>query len=150
MSYYYGKKQVKEKILEIFPETSETPVKILDIGAENGLYGNYLQDIGIIDAIEIYEPYVSTYDLNEIYNKVFICNVMNFDFKEDEYDVIILGDFIEHISINNAKKLLNNIYDKYKLIIISVPYKSAQGMHGGNPYQYHYQDDLTHEIFNKF
>lgn len=146
MSYYYGKQQVKEKILEIFPET---PIRILDIGAGIGIYADYLEKICVIDAIEIYEPYVLKCNLNEKYHQVFICNALDFDYKIDEYDVVILGDIIEHLSIDNAKKLLNNIYDKFKLIILSIPYETTQNIRGENIYQRHLQDDLTHEKFNE-
>jgi hypothetical protein len=58
-----------------------------------------------------------------------------------------MGDVIEHLPIDNAIALLKKINDNNIYCMVAVPYKMPQGDVGGNEYERHHQDDLTHEIF---
>lgn len=119
---------------------------ILDAGAGSGVYGKML---GVyfksIDACEIFEPYIDQFGLKEIYNNVYNQNILNFSYKN--YDYIILGDILEHLSVEDAKALITDISHNRIYCMVAIPYTMEQGTVGGNIYETHLQPDLTHDIF---
>lgn len=119
---------------------------ILDIGAGAGIYYDHLKDhFYKIDAVEVFEPYVEKYRLKEKYTNVFVQNVLDFDFTY--YDLIILGDVLEHISEEYGVKLINRLYDKCNDLIIAIPYNSEQDTHFNNDFEKHLQTELTVNSF---
>lgn len=135
------KSEIRDYLLNNF----NTQTTILDIGAGSGTYSNVLSEYKNIDAVEIYEPYIEKYDLRHKYKNVFLSNATDFDF--EYYDIIIMGDILEHLSIEDAQKLINRLYDKCIQLIISIPFQMKQyGL--GNGYEDHIQDDLTEEIMS--
>jgi len=119
---------------------------ILDVGPGDGAYGKLLNTYTKeIDAVEYYKPYIEHFELDKIYNKVYNADIC--DFKFDYYDVIIIGDVLEHLSVEAAQKLLNYMFDRADQIIIAVPYNYEQAPVHGNEKQAHLQPDLTHELF---
>mgnify|MGYP007013977768 CR=1 FL=1 len=82
-----------------------------------------------------------------MYRNVFNTDIS--DFKYSYYDLIIFGDVIEHLDVNEAKKVLEYAYDRCKEMIVAVPYEYKQGIVEDNIYEVHKQDDLTDEIFKE-
>jgi 2-polyprenyl-3-methyl-5-hydroxy-6-metoxy-1,4-benzoquinol methylase len=120
-SYSYFKPEVKQYFKENIPTTK----KILDVGPGEGTYSKLLRELGYkMDCIEIYEPYVETYNLREQYDSVFVGNIVGFDISD--YDFIILGDVLEHISELDAQKLIDSIVYSGKKCLVSVPYLMEQ------------------------
>jgi len=141
-SYDYFKKEFREHLFNNF----RIGIEILDVGAGCGTYGNLLkEDFSKIDAIEIFEPYRKQFKLDDIYRCVYIGDVQELNLFL--YDYLIMGDVIEHLPIDNATALLKKINDNNIYCMVAVPYKMPQGDVGGNEYERHHQDDLTHEIF---
>jgi SAM-dependent methyltransferase len=138
----YFKEQTKNYIKEKYSKD----IRILDIGAGAGTYYNLLKPIGFenIDAVEVFPDYVEKYLLREKYKNVFVGNVIEMEINFDDYDLVILGDVLEHISHRDATSLLNKI--KNSNVIIGVPFESPQGEHFGNVYETHLQEDL--HLFN--
>lgn len=123
-------------------------MNILDVGPGSGSYGIKLRDyFKHIDACEIYEPYVSQFVLKGIYRSVYVQNIVNFDY--NRYDYIILGDVLEHLSIEEAQGLISDITIHRNYCMAAIPYEMEQGEVGGNVYETHLQADLTHDIFLK-
>jgi hypothetical protein len=58
-----------------------------------------------------------------------------------------MGDVIEHLSVDDAKKILDSISASNKKCMVAVPYLFEQGEEYGNVHETHLQPDLTHEIF---
>jgi hypothetical protein len=58
-----------------------------------------------------------------------------------------MGDVLEHIEVDNAKALLEEVEMLNKKCLVAIPYLYPQGAHEGNVYETHHQPDLTHEIF---
>ena len=144
----YFKQQTKEYILNNYKDKS---IKILDIGAGAGAYHNMLSPEGYtnIDCVEAFPNYVIDYNLTQKYKKVILGDVTKIDINFDEYDLIILGDVLEHIELETAKILLNKI--KRSNVIIGVPFNSSQGVHFDNTYEIHLQEDLTFiNFFQRF
>lgn len=143
----YFKQQTKDYILNKYDKS----IKILDVGAGAGAYYDMLHNEGYdnLDCVEVFSNYVTNYNLTEKYKKVIIGDVTKLDINFDEYDLIIFGDVIEHISLEDAKLLLNKINSSD--VIIGVPFNSSQGIHFENEYEIHLQDDLTFiNFFERF
>jgi hypothetical protein len=98
-----------------------------------------------MDGIEIHEPYVEMFKLNYFYNKLIVGNIL--DFNIDGYELIIMGDILEHINYTEAKSLLEKIQSKGIKMMVAVPYLFEQGEYLNNIYETHLQPDLTEEIF---
>ena len=119
-------------------------LKIIDVGAGCGTYADALPD-RIMDAVEIYEPYITKFKLLSKYNEVFNVNIRDFDCKG--YDLMIMGDVLEHLSVFDAQTYLDYAYNVVDYIVIVVPYQMKQGVYRGNGFERHLQDDLTEEVF---
>lgn len=144
MPYSYD--YFKREFLEHMTRNFESHISILDIGAGCGTYGTLLKGFfEYIDGVEVYEPYIKEFELDKIYNHVFCINAL--DVNIHAYDYIILGDVIEHMTYFEAKKLITRIHALDKKMMVAIPYMMPQGAVGGNDYEIHRQDDLTHKIF---
>jgi hypothetical protein len=143
----YFKQQTKEYILDKYGRA----VKILDIGAGAGSYYDMLSAEGYhnLDCVEAFEDYIINYKLRDKYKKVILGDVTKLDIDFDQYDLIILGDILEHIQLEDAKILLSKM--KRSNVIIGVPFNSPQGVYFDNTYEIHLQDDLTFiNFFERF
>lgn len=135
------KEEIKDHLLEHIPGMA----RVLDVGPGCGTYGMMLNSERIIDAVEIFEPYIDTFNLRDKYTKVFNGNILSFDFSI--YDYIIMGDVLEHIPKYEAINLVKRIDDDGIHCLIAVPYLYEQGEYMDNIHEVHHQADLTHEIF---
>ena len=138
-SYSFFKDEIKEWIFENFDINST----ILDVGAGSGTYYNLLHNnFKNIDCVEVYEPNIEYNDLNNKYRNVYNINIL--DFKYDWYDLIIFGDILEHLTIEDAQKVLKFALERCKNVIVAVPYMYVQNANE-NKYEEHLQPDLTKE-----
>ena len=146
----------KLEIQSHFDKGFDRDIKILDVGPGAGMYGGLLsqysnvlyRNLGFkLDCLEIYPPYIEKYNLKNIYENVFIGDICSFDFTN--YDYIILGDILEHLTIKDAQRVINKINDNNQKCVVAVPYLSKQGEHEGNIYETHLQEDLTQEIMKQ-
>ena len=107
------------------------------------------KDFTNIDAVEVYEPYIDQFNLRDKYKNVYVQDILEFNY--NDYKYIIMGDVLEHLSINDAQKLLDDITSKGIYCMAAVPYLMEQDAVGGNVYETHKQDDLTPMVFsNRF
>lgn len=141
-SYHFGKPDA----IEFIKKNTTTDSKILDVGPGVGTYADLLNPLGYsMDCLEIYDGYVDAYNLKEKYKNVYVGNIVDFDLSD--YDFVIIGDVLEHLTIEDANIVLN----KCKNVIVAVPYICPQGgvdfmhkdFHLINPYEKHLQSDLT-------
>ena len=143
MPYSYN--ILKSDIGVYFEKYVHKNVYILDIGAGTGTYSKLLRGMGYkMDGMEVWLPYVIEFKLNELYDNVILGNVMNYDIRN--YDVIIMGDILEHLSISESIEMMEKIEGNGQMCIVAVPYKSEQGVCHGNVYEVHKQSDLTNEV----
>lgn len=140
----YFKDQTKTYILENYDKS----IRILDVGPGIGTYYNILSSLGYnnIDCVEAFEPYVRDYGLEKKYKNVHVGNVCELDIDFNSYDLIILGDVLEHISKSDAQRLLSKIQVN---CIVAIPFLSPQDESFGNTYEIHLQDDLTPDLFTE-
>lgn len=125
--------------------------KILDVGAGSGTYGRLLgRHIHTVDAVEIWQPYVEQFKLNEIYDHIIHADVRHVSpLQFEHYDLVIFGDVLEHMSREESLKVWRNA-STAKFGMISVPIVHyPQGAEFGNPYEEHIQEHLTADELRK-
>ena len=137
-----------KKIKEINPQT------ILDCGTGSGIYLDLIREhIGanvVVVGIEAWEPYIQEFNLNKRYDKLFQVDVREHD--DFNYDLVIFGDILEHMSKEDAIALWNKVSKQAKYALISIPIiHYPQGASFGNPYEIHVKDDWnTQEVLDSF
>jgi hypothetical protein len=97
------------------------------------------------DAVEIYLPYIRSFKLDSMYDTVFNRNIIGFEYTH--YDMVIMGDVIEHLHVHDAQKVVVYAQAHSHLVVIAVPYllpqKGSQLDGSGD----HRQSDLTRNLF---
>jgi hypothetical protein len=123
--------------------------KILEVGPGCGKYGKELKKSfpDGIDAIEIFESYIERFNLESVYRKIYIGDVRNVCLESDDYEIVIMGDVIEHMLIKDAQAVIKTFSKANCGIIAMVPYLYPQDECFDNPHEAHIQPDLTEEIF---
>lgn len=126
---------------------------VLDVGAGKGKYRLLLPEYSHVDAVEIWERYVTGYRLREMYRAVYVRNIVElvqeFGMADVKYDVVIMGDVLEHLTVNDAQITLTWLKRVAGELLVIVPYNYEQGEEHGNPYQRHEQPDLTVESMHE-
>ena len=138
-SYVYGKQEVSGWIRRHFRRNAE----ILDVGACDGIWRELLPEYPNMDAVEAWAPNA---DRLRGYRHVYRADVRSLPY--GEYDLIIFGDVIEHMTAKQAQKVLEYARPRCRDMIVAVPFLYVQGEIYGNPYEKHIQDDLTPELFD--
>ena len=140
-SNYGFRKFISEYLINKFSSAS----RILDAGPGIGTYyyilNHYFQSI---DCVEIHKPYIDRYNLKNKYSNVYNCDVLELDVSK--YDIIIMGDVLEHLPVIESQNLIKNIIEKCQEVIVVVPWEYRQGIIDGNTHEVHEQDDLTKDI----
>ena len=125
------------------------PKTILDIGFGRGKYGflikEYFPSIKV-DGLEVFEEYITELQ-RQIYNKIFIRNVLNIEIRP--YDLYLLIDIIEHWEKNEVYKLLDKLLQMGNVIIATPNKFIPQGMVNGNKWETH-KSFWTDADFNKY
>ena len=150
VSDWRGKEEIKNFIFNNFPSGSI----ILDVGAGGGTYVALINEGKwyTMDAVEIYKP-TADY-IKPFYRNVFNQNICDFTaWKDIKYDLVIFGDVLEHLNVEDAIRVLERAKCYAKHIIISVPFLRAQDAKDtespDNLNETHLQPDLTKDIFNQ-
>jgi hypothetical protein len=133
--------ETDNEVVEYIGINYDSTTKIIDIGAGAGKMWDLLHKTHPnIDAIEVWTPNVEGY-LRDKYNNIFNVNCLDFkDYKD--YDIATIGDMLEHLTVEDAQKLLTMLPQD---IVIVVPFSLHKTNLAGNPYQEHKQPDLTVE-----
>lgn len=141
-SYDLGKDSACLHIRNNFPNTAT----ILDVGACDGKWRSLLPEFPNMDAIEAFGK--NAQKLRKCgYRQVFHADIREFQY--EWYDLIIFGDVIEHLTVPQARVVLEYAKPRCRDMIIAVPFLFEQGEIYGNPYEVHQQDDLTAENFKE-
>jgi len=136
-SYDVGKDAVVEWIRINF----NTDSRILDVGACDGKWKKLLPEYRM-DAVEIWEPYCKNLtDYENVYNYNIVGMIYEY------YDLIIFGDVIEHMTVEEAQQVIKYAHPRCKDMIVAVPFLYPQEAVDGNPWQAHKQPELTADLF---
>ena len=138
-SYFDGKPVICAWIRKYFPRSAE----ILDVGACDGLWRRLLPEYPNMDAVEAWRPHYECLR-RDGYRRVFLEDARFFHY--EHYDLVILGDILEHLAVNEAQAVLEYAGAHSQDVIVAVPFCYEQGAIYGNPYEVHVQDDLTPEL----
>lgn len=103
-----------------------------------------------VHAVEVWQPYIDQFNLVNRYNRLYSMDVRQME--NFEYDLVILGDILEHMSEQEAIKLWDKISKQAKYAIISIPIiHYHQDAINGNPYEVHVEEDWnTEKVLEKF
>lgn len=138
----------KDSVRNWFLQNVPLDTTILDIGAGCGTYSDLIRGYGYkMDAVEIWEPYINQYGLKNKYGWVYEENVLKMPLDVlGAYDFYILGDVLEHLSVEDAEWLMKFLKFAGKQYLVAVPYVMEQGEYEGNVHEIHLQPDLTPDI----
>ena len=136
-----GKHVILRSVLARWPSGAQ----VLDIGPGAGAMRNLLPANYVMDCVEIFEPYVARFNLRERYRTVHVADARTWNLPQ-RYDVVIMGDVLEHLSVEDAAMLLTRLSYWCSHIIVSVPWNYPQGPAEGNDAETHLQPDLTPEV----
>jgi hypothetical protein len=140
----YSYPTYKTDVKEHFVKHIDVSNKILDVGPGSGVYSELLRELGYqMDCLEIFEPYIHEFNLTNKYDNVIVGDITNFHFIK--YDYIIMGDVLEHLTVNDAKDFMSKVSYLDIKCLVAVPYDYEQGEYYGNIYETHLQPDLTPE-----
>lgn len=142
-SYRQGKPEVKFWLAQNLSNGST----VLDVGACDGVWSNLLSEWYTMDAVEVWEANVEKYHLMDKYEDVYVKNIK--DVFYNHYDLVIFGDVIEHMTVEDAQKVLAYAMRHSNMVIVAVPFLFKQDAIYGNPYERHIQDDLTPQLFHE-
>ena len=129
------------------------PQSILDVGVGNGKMGFVARDLLDvmlgerfkreawqiqIDGIEIFADYIQEHH-HLLYNRILIGDAFTLIDTMGDYDVVILGDVLEHFEKDRALCFLDKCARHCEHIILSIPLGEqwTQPMIYGNPYEEH-------------
>lgn len=137
---------VEAVMVELQPKT------VLDVGPGAGAYATIARRVGsveVVDAVEIWEPYVAEFGLTHLYDTLHVADVReheNFD-----YDLVCFGDVLEHMSREDALAVYSRALAQAKHVLFSIPIIHVpQGAYAGNPHEEHVEDDWKHEEILEF
>jgi 2-polyprenyl-3-methyl-5-hydroxy-6-metoxy-1,4-benzoquinol methylase len=141
----------KPVILKYILENIKKNQKVLDVGFGSGVYGKLLRTFyyRYVDGIDVFDKHLEEFGLDLIYDNIYIENILEFEF--EFYDLIIMGDVLEHIELEAAKKLLTKFIEEKKCdhLIVSIPFESEQGDVHENVHEIHLQDNVTAKYMEK-
>lgn len=148
----YSKPKGKDVIIEWIKQKTDI-VRILDVGCGAGTYPILLKQENnlLINAewwgIEAWSEYIERFNLHTLYNHIVNDDARKINWGElPDFDLVIFGDVLEHMSKEDAQQLVNNAILKSKYVVISIPvHHSPQGAWEGNPFEIHVKDDWTQE-----
>jgi SAM-dependent methyltransferase len=124
--------------------------RVLDVGAGAGIWADLLTAPSTvrravkrknIDAVEIFEPYIERFNLREKYNHIYLGDFRELAIRTDWYNVIILGDVLEHFEMDDALKVwekARQIVGPEGVVLLSTPIIDfPQGEEEGNIHEAH-------------
>ena len=137
-----------QKIIELNPK------KVLDCGAGAGIYLDLIkQHMGndiYVAGVEAWHPYIEQFNLEAKYDLIIEKDLR--DVEDFNYDLVILGDILEHMTEEDALKVWDRICKQAEYAIISIPIVHYhQDAINGNPYEIHVEEDWsTERVLQKF
>jgi phospholipid N-methyltransferase len=143
----------KPEIAAWFKDHEASIDRVIDIGAGSGTYVklvrheyNICKD-SLWTAIEAWEPYISEFKLNSLYDQVINVDARTLNWEDlGKFSVAVAGDVLEHMTKQEAIQLVEQILENCKVLIISIPIVyMPQDEINGNPFEIHVKPDWSHD-----
>lgn len=141
------------RVREMITMTYPPETRILDVGAGQGKYRVLLPEYEYVYAVEVFEPYVHQNKLLDLYHKVYTQDIREF---VNAYGyslltgmVVVMGDVLEHLTVDDAQHVIEQLRRYVTEIIVVIPYEYPQDEEDGNVHQRHLQDNLTVESMTR-
>jgi hypothetical protein len=132
------------------------PNRVLDIGAGEGTYAMLAkQPHQHWTAIEVFYPYVTTYNLKEKYDEIIVADARYMNYGKIPYqNLIISGDMIEHMTKAESKALIAELLQHTAHLLICFPVVHLdQAPYEGNDFEIHVDhwhfDEMTEFLGDK-
>lgn len=124
------------------------PKKILDVGAGSGYYGRILKNSGVrIDADEIWPASADYLRKSGWYSWVTELNILDYEYEKGTYDLVIFGDILEHLSLEDAQKVFRYAFMHANHVLVSIPNSNyPQEALYGNEHERHLIEDPATEL----
>ncbi len=136
----------KDVVFDWLSQNESNIKDILDIGPGMGTYFDLYNSRfpnSSWDCVEIWEPYLYQFFLHKKYENIYNIGANEF-IPSKNYDLVILGDVLEHIDKSEAIKLIDALRNYCKYYIISLPLDAETGVGAGtgdvdwgNPFELH-------------
>jgi cyclopropane fatty-acyl-phospholipid synthase-like methyltransferase len=116
---------VAERTVTLAGTIQPNPQRILDVGAGYGKHGvllrEYLDPTPVVHGVEAWEPYVEAHRLRGIYDHLYTRDALTFTAADLlTYDLIVMGDVIEHFEKEDAFEFLNRAANSWMVIATPV------------------------------
>lgn len=109
--------------------------KFFDVGCGAGWYGKILRDVFgqeiSIEAIDIFPEYVTRYELNKTYDLIYIGDVVKACEDVKQFDLITAGDVLEHLTKEDAIKVVNTLRKKCRFMWCALPIRMGRSWSTG-------------------
>ena len=124
--------------------------RVMDVGVGSGTYHDLLsQHLPELDwiGVEVWTPYVERFALKDRYPELYNEDIRKLDLKQiGAVDLTLFGDILEHMTKEEAQKVMAETLAMSRLVLISIPIVHyPQDEIEGNPYEVHVKDDWSHE-----
>jgi SAM-dependent methyltransferase len=129
------------------------PKSVLDVGVGFGKTGylirEYLEawDDRVVpsswkiqlDGIEIFPDYHQDSFQHILYNNIWYGDACDYDYRQQQYDMVVCFDMLEHLPKDKALVLMDKFLDTGKHVLLSIPIGKGwlRAPYGQNPYEAH-------------
>ena len=124
----------------IVERIAKTPwCSVLDIGAGDGKWGKLLAEhVYKITGLEVWQDSIVNNKLNSIYDGMIQMDAREFE-GWDGFDVVILGDVLEHLPYDDAVAFVERLKAKALDVYLTIPISECiqDGTVYGNPFETH-------------
>ncbi len=136
----------------------------LDVGCGAGLYGKIIREVfgsnAFLVTVEIFEEYVERFAIDDIYDAVHCEDIRIMAGDLAPVDLIIAGDVLEHLTKEEAIKVVNTLRPKCRFLWAALPlkigrpwsvgYSQPEHEYAVNPAEKHLHDWTGEEIQEYF
>jgi predicted TPR repeat methyltransferase len=145
-------KEGKKQTLAWVDRIPHTFNRVLDLGVGKGTYHKLFHKTNTKLSssswvgVEAWQPYIDKFNLTAMYDKIINQDIRSIDYKSiGPFDITFAGDVLEHVSKEEAVKIVDDVLSVCPYMIISIPIiHYPQDAYEGNHYEIHVKDDWSH------
>lgn len=130
--------------------TMQQPSRVLDIGPGEGKYGKVVREAWPAAhrvAFEIDESYVARFALRDLYHEVYVADAAELiNHPRVRYDIVVIGDCIEHMKKSAGLDLLNFLVYRSGYICVIYPEAYVQDDWEGHAAEAHISTWSPHDF----